>query len=178
MYTQKHLIRFAMATFLFVVLMGETSLAKAKGISHKKEEHISHLSKQNKTQSTKRVKLKTDRIKTVLLPRANKLPNLLASSNNNKKITVGMASFYGYESGNRTATGERFKPLGITAAHRTLPLHSNVKVTNLKNNKSVIVTINDRGPYAKGRIIDLSLGAARTIGMTKSGVQKVSIEIL
>lgn len=176
MYTQKHIIRFAMATFLFVVLMGESSLAKTKNVSHKKEEHISHLSKQNKTQTTKRVKLKTNRIKTVLLPKSNKFTNVM--TNLNKNISVGMASFYGYESGSRTATGERFNPLGLTAAHRTLPLHSNVKVTNLKNNKSVIVTINDRGPYAKGRLIDLSLGAAKTIGMTKSGVQKVSIEIL
>lgn len=86
---------------------------------------------------------------------------------------VGTASFYGYESGSRTASGEKFKPLGISAAHRTLPLGSKVKVTNLKNGKSSIIKINDRGPYIKGRILDLSLGAAKSLGI--SGLQKVEI---
>lgn len=149
------LVRFAMATFLFVVLMGDVAWGKPKAASHKKE-HISHLSKDIKTQTTKRV---NDKLKM-------KKP----------KVVTGVASFYGYESGKRTASGARFNPLGKTAAHRTLPLQSTVKVTNLKNNKSVIVTINDRGPYVKGRIIDLSLGAAKTIGMT--GTQKVSIELM
>lgn len=89
---------------------------------------------------------------------------------------VGLASWYGYESGNRTALGTKFNPLGLSAAHRSLPLPTQVKVTNLKNHKSVVVTVNDRGPYIKGRLIDLSLGAARAIGMT--GVGKVEIEVL
>lgn len=156
-------VRFAMATFLFVVLMGDLASAKTMQVSHKKKEYISHLSKNVKTKHTKHTKATKD----------TKHPK---PKRNTTKTIVGLASFYGYESGNKTASGERFKPLGKTAAHRTLPLHSTVKVTNLKNNKSVVVTINDRGPFVKGRVIDLSLGAARIIGMT--GTQKVSIELL
>ena len=89
---------------------------------------------------------------------------------------VGMASWYGYESGSTTAMGKRFNPLALTAAHRTLPLPSKVKVTNLKNHKSIIVTINDRGPYAKSRLIDLSLASARAIGI--QGVGKVEVEVI
>lgn len=89
---------------------------------------------------------------------------------------VGMASWYGYESGSKTAMGKRFNPLALTAAHRTLPLPSKVKVTNLKNHKSVIVIINDRGPYAKGRLIDLSLASAKMLGI--DGVGKVEVEVI
>lgn len=86
---------------------------------------------------------------------------------------TGMASYYKH--GKRTANGERFDPHGLTAAHRTLPFGSRVLVTNLKTGKSVIVRINDRGPFTKGRVIDLSLGAAKIVGLTQSGVAKVKI---
>jgi rare lipoprotein A len=87
---------------------------------------------------------------------------------------IGTASWYGPGfHGKKTASGERFNQHAMTAAHRTLPLGSKVRVTNLKTNKSVIVTINDRGPFARGRIIDLSKGAAQTIGIAGTG--KVSI---
>jgi rare lipoprotein A len=86
---------------------------------------------------------------------------------------TGMASYYKH--GARTANGERFDPHGYTAAHRTLPFGTRVLVTNLKNGKSVIVRINDRGPFTKGRVIDLSLGAAKVVGLTKSGVAKVKV---
>jgi rare lipoprotein A len=93
---------------------------------------------------------------------------------------VGVASWYGYESVKKrkpkTANGEFFLPSKMTAAHRTLPFGTKVKVTNLENNKSVIVVINDRGPFVFGRIIDLSKGAARAIGM--DGTQKVSLTII
>jgi rare lipoprotein A len=90
--------------------------------------------------------------------------------------TVGMASFY--KSGRLTANGERFNPHGLTAAHRKLRFGTKVKVTNLRNGKSVVVRINDRGPFIRGRIIDLSLGAARVIGLNKSGVARVSYTVL
>ena len=77
---------------------------------------------------------------------------------------TGMASYY--KSGSRTANGERFNPHGLTAAHRTLPFGTRVLVTNLRNGKSVVVRINDRGPFSKGRVIDLSLGAATVVGLT------------
>lgn len=89
---------------------------------------------------------------------------------------IGNASWYGTESGNRTAMGTRFNPHALTAAHKTLPLPSRVRVTNLSNGRHVDVTVNDRGPFKKGRIIDLSRGAAREIGL--HGVIKVKIEHL
>jgi rare lipoprotein A len=86
---------------------------------------------------------------------------------------TGMASYYKH--GKRTANGESFDPHGMTAAHRTFPFGTRVLVTNLKNGKSVIVRINDRGPFTKGRVIDLSLGAAKVVGLTQSGVAKVKV---
>lgn len=89
---------------------------------------------------------------------------------------VGHASWYGSESGNRTAMGTRFFPQGLTAAHKTLPLPSRVRVTNLQNGRHVDVIVNDRGPFKKGRIIDLAHGAAKKIGL--HGVGRVKIEHL
>ena len=89
---------------------------------------------------------------------------------------TGMASYY--KSGKRTANGEAYKPMGLTAAHRTLPFDTKVLVTNVRNGKSVIVRINDRGPFIRGRIIDLSLGAAKVVGITATGVAKVKITVL
>jgi rare lipoprotein A len=90
---------------------------------------------------------------------------------------VGNASWYGPAlDGKETASGETFDQKKLTAAHRTLPLGTKAVVTNLENGKSVEVTINDRGPYVKGRKIDLSHAAAQTIGMSKQGVTKVKIE--
>lgn len=91
----------------------------------------------------------------------------------------GQASFYADKHQNRkTASGEIYKQELKTAAHKKLPLGSNVKVTNTNNGKSVIVKINDRGPYAKGRIIDLSKSAFTSIGNPSSGVINVKIEVV
>ncbi|MDZ8050029.1 MAG: septal ring lytic transglycosylase RlpA family protein [Aulosira sp. ZfuVER01] len=96
------------------------------------------------------------------------------------RITLrGMASWYGYDgSGSRTASGKRFHPEGMTAAHRSLPFGTRVRVTNTNNGRSVVVSITDRGPYIRGRILDLSAGAARILGMMGSGVAPVRIEVL
>ena len=91
---------------------------------------------------------------------------------------TGIASWYGSESGNRTAMGTRFNPHGLTAAHKTLPLPTKVKVTNLRNGRTVNVTVNDRGPFKKNRLIDLSYGAAKKIGLDKQGLTKVKVEYL
>lgn len=157
MSTQKHLFQFAAVSILFVVLLGSND-AVAKDKQHKS--HNTTL--EHKKISNKRIKHNKKITKDHNKPTTHKLS--------------GTASYYGYESGNKTATGESFKPLGLTAAHRTLPLNSKVRVTNLKNNKSVVLRINDRGPYARGRVIDLSLGAARVIGLKGTG--PVSIEVL
>lgn len=98
-----------------------------------------------------------------------------AKKHNTKKPAqiIGIASWYGYESGPRTANGDKFDPKKMTAAHRTLPFGTIVKVVNLENNKSVMVKINDRGPHIKNRVLDLSKYAAKAIGLT--GIGKVSI---
>lgn len=92
---------------------------------------------------------------------------------------VGMASWYGPGfHGRRCADGSRFNMYGMTAAHKTLPFGTRVRVTHLGTGKSCVVRITDRGPYAHGRIIDLSKGAASAIGLTRSGVGQVAVEVL
>jgi|SRR5262249_54962879 len=86
----------------------------------------------------------------------------------------GLASVYSYKAG-RTASGERVHPTGMTAAHRSLPFGTRVKVTNRRNGKSVVVRINDRGPFVRGRIIDITPAAARSLGF--SGLAPVTIEV-
>lgn len=89
------------------------------------------------------------------------------------------ASYYGDDfAGRKTASGERFDPNGLTAAHRTLPLNSLVKVTNAVTGKSTVVKINDRGPFHGNREIDLSKGAADEVGMLEAGTAKVRLEVL
>ncbi|WP_408020567.1 septal ring lytic transglycosylase RlpA family protein [Sphingobium quisquiliarum] len=88
---------------------------------------------------------------------------------------VGYASWYGSESGNRTARGEKFRPKWITAAHTTLPLPSYVEVTNLLTGRTALVRVNDRGPFARGRIIDLSRGAADLLGIRSQGHAPVRV---
>jgi rare lipoprotein A len=95
----------------------------------------------------------------------------------------GVASWYGYETrnqkgGHMTANGEAFDPNGFNAAHKYLPLPTYVKVTNLSNNRSIIIRVNDRGPFIKGRIIDLSAGAAKRLGYYKNGTARVLVETI
>ena len=91
----------------------------------------------------------------------------------------GVASWYGPEfHGRRTASGERFDMYALTAAHRTLPLSTEVEVRNPRNGKSVVVRVNDRGPFRGNRIIDLSYSAARALGLVRSGVGVVEIQAL
>lgn len=92
---------------------------------------------------------------------------------------TGVASWYGPEFGSRkTANGERFDPNGLTAAHRTLPMPVNVRVTNLDNGKSLVVRVNDRGPFSRGRIIDVSARAAQLLGFYGQGTAKVRVTYL
>jgi rare lipoprotein A len=91
---------------------------------------------------------------------------------------VGLASWYGRDFHHKTtASGERYDMRDLTAAHRSLPLDTIVRVTNLDNNRSVVVRINDRGPFAQGRVIDVSRGAAELLDMTKTGVVPVRVEV-
>lgn len=99
-------------------------------------------------------------------------PRVVASS-------TGQASWYGPGFfGRRTANGERFRPGTLTAAHRTLPFGTKVRVTNLWNGRSTVVRINDRGPFTGGRVIDLAHGAASQLGLVSSGIAQVKLEVL
>lgn len=96
-----------------------------------------------------------------------------------KVLGGGVASYYGKKfAGRKTANGERFDPGQLTAAHRSLPFGSKVRVTSKRTGKSVIVRINDRGPFHRGRVIDLSRAAAQQIGLISSGHGPVSLELL
>jgi rare lipoprotein A len=98
---------------------------------------------------------------------------LLAIANCPARAESGLAAFYG---GGRTASGEVTSPKGLTAAHRTLPFGTKVLVTNARNGKTVVVRIVDRGPFNRGRIIDVSRAAARELDMIGSGTARVSLE--
>ncbi|OYU49555.1 MAG: hypothetical protein CFE31_04100 [Rhizobiales bacterium PAR1] len=91
--------------------------------------------------------------------------------------TVGKASFYGKElAGRKTASGERFNPSAMTAAHRSLPFGTRLKLPNTANGHSVMVRINDRGPFVRGRTLDVSLGAAQALGFAGRGIASLRIE--
>jgi rare lipoprotein A len=93
-----------------------------------------------------------------------------------KGASYALASFYGEDS--ETASGEKFNPDELTAAHRTLPFGTRLRVTNVTNGRSVIVRVNDRGPFVRGRTVDVSSGAAERIGMIDHGVAKVKIDVI
>src|SRR5262245_25839017 len=102
-----------------------------------------------------------------------------ACATRSRQVLTGDASWYGPSfHGKTTANGERYNMLGLTAAHRTLPFGTFVRVTNTVNNRSLIVRINDRGPFIAGRIIDLSYTAAKALDIPTAGVMKVQLEVL
>ena len=91
---------------------------------------------------------------------------------------LGYASWYGKESGNRSANGETFRPKAIAAAHTTLPLPSYVEVTALDTGRTILVRVNDRGPFARGRVLDLSRGAAAQLGVRVAGFAPVRVRVV
>jgi rare lipoprotein A len=102
----------------------------------------------------------------------------IASSAPLQPVQTGLASVYSeHLNGEKTASGERYNSAGLTAAHRTLPLGAEIRVTNLDNGRSVQVRVNDRGPHVQGRIVDLSSRAAAALGM-RTGVARVRLEVL
>jgi rare lipoprotein A len=116
--------------------------------------------------------------------RSNSVSQNNSTSTETSKVVMGetfrgLASYYADEfNGRKTSNGEIFDMNDFTAAHRTLPFGTKLQVTNLKNGKSVIVRINDRGPFAEDRIIDLSKAAAEAIGMLNDGVAEVEIRVI
>ena len=94
-------------------------------------------------------------------------------------VLMGVSSFYGSDfHGKLTANGEVYDMYGLTAAHKTLPLNTIIRVTNMANRRNLIVRVNDRGPYVTGRILDLSYGAALKLGFVNQGTTRVKIEII
>src|SRR6476620_867185 len=102
--------------------------------------------------------------------------NANASVGSGGRSFSGVASFYGNESGSKTASGQRFNQNLMTAAHRSLPFGTKLRVTH--GGRSVVVTVNDRGPFIRGRVLDLSTGAARAVGLTGAGVGRVTAEVV
>jgi rare lipoprotein A len=99
----------------------------------------------------------------------------IASSSGGHSFS-GMASYYGNESGSKTASGQRFNQNAMTCAHRSLPFGTKLRVTHGGN--SVVVTVNDRGPFVRGRVLDLSTAAARAVGLTGAGVGRITAEVI
>ena len=100
-------------------------------------------------------------------------------STKHRKVIKGISSFYAEDfHGKLTANGEVYDMYGLTAAHKTMPLNTICRVTNLANDKSLILRINDRGPYIKGRILDCSYGAAKKLDFINQGTTKVKIEVI
>ncbi len=103
----------------------------------------------------------------------------LAEFDTSQKVFTGVSSYYGKDfHGKLTANGEIFDMYGITAAHKTMPLNTIARVINLANNKSLILRINDRGPYVAGRILDCSYGAAKKLDFLSTGTTDVKIEVI
>jgi rare lipoprotein A len=138
---------------------GSISEASAKSRHHRHHHHHHHAASKAQT------------------PGSNWLDsNASIGSQSTGRSFSGKASFYGSESGSRTASGQRFNQNAMTAAHRSLPFGTKLRVTH--RGQSVIVTINDRGPFIRGRVLDLSTGAARAIGLTGAGVGHITAEVV
>ena len=110
---------------------------------------------------------------------SKKIRNGSSKNVKHKKLMIGISSYYAEDfHGKLTANGEVYDMYGLTAAHKTLPLNTIVRVTNLDNEKSLILRINDRGPYVKGRILDCSYGAAKKLGFLANGTTQVRVEVI
>ena len=155
--------RTALAIFAATVLTGGTaSEASARPDRHHGHHHHHHHAHDALTNNSGRSWRETNAA--------------IAPSSGSGRSFSGMASFYGNEAGSQTASGQRFNQNAMTAAHRTLPFGTKLRVTH--GGQSVIVTINDRGPFVRGRVLDLSTGAARAIGLTSAGVGQVVAEVM
>lgn len=118
-------------------------------------------------------------LRTYLIAAIMVVMPLSAKATADADLGSGHASYYGNElAGRRTASGEVFNPSDFTAAHRTVAFGTRVKVTHLGNGREVIVRVNDRGPWGRGRIIDLSYAAAKELGMHRSGTAQVKLTMV
>jgi rare lipoprotein A len=153
--------RTALALFAATLLVGSVTEASAKShrYHHHGDRHHHHAGNSPRSASDWR--------------NANAA---IAPSSDTGRSFSGMASFYGNESGSQTASGQRFNQNAMTCAHRTLPFGTKLRVTH--GGQSVVVTVNDRGPFVRGRVLDLSTAAARAVGLTSAGVGRVTAEVV
>ena len=152
-------------TFIIILILASCSSAprygRAAGLKHKKAASAS--SKKSKPKS-----------KAIFID-----PKTVNTNVKHKKRMVGISSFYAEDfHGKLTANGEVYDMYGLTAAHKTLPLNTVARVTNLENGKSLILRINDRGPYIQGRMLDCSYGAAKKLDFIKQGKTKVQVDVI
>ena len=122
------------------------------------------------------MKLKFGQVTFIIAVLTFGVPSVLQAQSSKEHPQAGIASVYSTESGSGTASGQRLNPQALTAAHRSLPFGTKVRVTNKRNGKSVVVTINDRGPFVRGRVIDLTPAGAHALGF--SGLTPVELEIV
>ena len=162
----------------------DTSRLAARVLNKDAQDFNSHFSNLNSLSITER---SGDKIRRETIAAKIEIPeeepsvieklNTVASNTVRKFSQTGMASWYGRQfHGRKTASGETFDMNALTAAHRSLPLNCFIRVTNKTNGKSVVVKVNDRGPFHGNRVLDLSYGAAKQLGITNAGTAKVSIE--
>jgi rare lipoprotein A len=165
--------RTALAIFAATLLVGgSVTEASAKSRHHHHHRHHHHAHHASKTSNDSGNGVFSGASKGSWL-NANAA---IAPSSGSGRSFSGMASYYGNESGSRTASGQRMNASAMTAAHRSLPFGTKLRVTH--GSRSVVVTINDRGPFIRGRVLDLSTGAARVIGLTGAGVGRVVAEVM
>jgi rare lipoprotein A len=151
--------RTAIALFAATLLVGGSiTEASAKSRHHHRHHHSHHASKSSSASSWRNANA------------------AIAPSSGTGRSFSGVASYYGNESGSKTASGQRFNQNAMTCAHRSLPFGTKLRVTH--GGRSVVVTVNDRGPFIRGRVLDLSTGAARAVGLTGAGVGRVTAEVI
>lgn len=157
-----------------------------QGITANSEKKLNTQTKLSKNLKVEKTQLITNLININKINQTEKSTNNIEQSNTIKpepfqiaRRVSGKASWYGPGfHGRRTANGERYNQNALTAAHRSLPFGTRVRVTNVNNGRSVVVRINDRGPFVRGRVIDVSAAAAHSLGMVHHGVVPVSLQVL
>ena len=155
--------RATIAVIAATLLIGGTATASARPRHHHHRSHHLHVALRRHHPHYVR------RVARVALHRAH-----VAFASSTGRVFTGMASYYG--SGLRTASGQRFNPHALTCAHRTLPFGTKLLVTH--DGRSVVVTVNDRGPFIRGRVLDLTTAAARAVGLTSAGVGRVTFKVI
>ena len=154
-----------LVTFITIIIFASCSSAPRYGRS------TSSIQKKSPSISSKKKKSKS---KAIFID-----PKTVNTNVKHKKRMVGISSFYAEDfHGKLTANGEIYDMYGLTAAHKTLPLNTVARVTNLENGKSLILRINDRGPYIQGRMLDCSYGAAKKLDFVQQGKTKVQVDVI